>query len=424
VPHWKRNLIVLCLVQSLSQIAFSSVFPLVPYYIQELGAGSYAQAASWAAIYSTGSALGMVISAPIWGSVADRHGRKLMLARATLAGGLTMGLSYLVRSPGQLVAVRIILDLFGGTVAASTALVATETPEQHLGVSLGVLLALVAAARAVGPMVGGLTADTLGLRAVFAVSAATLFAALLAVVALVRERAGPRSPATRGSRLPSARETLAGAMSRDALVVLGVVGATGVGMTLLSPVLSLYVKSLSSDTQRIATLAGAVSSAAALTSAPAALLMGRLGDRFGPKRVLVACGLGTALLYVPQALANNPMQLVVLRGIQGAFAGGITPTAMALLARSTHLSRRGTIFGVAESARAGGRALGPLVGAAGANTWGMGSVFLLTGGVYGLMAIMVAALVRGAAELGPAATEEGTRPVASPEPEPPVCSRS
>jgi len=414
VPHWKRDLIVLCLVQSLSMIAFSSVFPLVPYYIQELGAGSYAQAASWAAIYSTGSALAMMVSAPIWGSVADRHGRKLMLARATLSGALTMGLTSLVRSPGQLVAVRIAQGLFGGMVAASTALVAFETPEQHLGVSLGVLQALQAAARAVGPIVGGVAADTLGLRAPFAISAAALFAALLAVVALVRERAGPRSPATHGSRLSWRRGTLAGVMSRNALVVLGVMGATGVGITLLSPVLSLYIQAISPGSQNIATLAGAVSSAAALTSAPAALLMGRLGDRFGPKRVLIACGLGTALLYVPQALASSPMQLMVLRGIQGAFVGGIVPTATALLARSTHPSRLGTLFGVATSARAGGRALGPLVGAASANTWGMASVFLLTGGVYGLMVIMVAALVRGAAVPAPAATEEDARPVASP----------
>ena len=40
----------------------------------------------------------------------------------------------------------------------------------------------------------------------------------------------------------------------------------------------------SPDSQRIATLAGAVSSAAALTSAASALIIGRLGDRFGTKR--------------------------------------------------------------------------------------------------------------------------------------------
>ena len=82
MPHWKRNLVVLCVVQTLTMVAFSSYFSLVPYYLLELGAGSTAQATAWTAIYGTGSALAMMISAPMWGSLGDRRGDHHEIGRA------------------------------------------------------------------------------------------------------------------------------------------------------------------------------------------------------------------------------------------------------------------------------------------------------------------------------------------------------
>ena len=413
MPHWKRNLVVLGVVQVLTMVAFSSYMPLVPYYLLELGAGSYEETTSWAAIYSTGSALAMMISAPIWGSLGDRRGRKAMLVRATLAGVLGMCANYLVGSPAQLVAVRIFQGFMGGSMAAVTTLVATETPDRYLGVSLGLLQTLQAGARAVGPLAGGVIADTLGLRQLFVVSAVIMFVAFLAVAVLVRERADVRDSRRDRPGTRSGPGMLAGLMTRDILVMLGVMATMGTSIALISPVLSLYVKSLSPDSQRIATLAGAISSATAFTSVPAALLIGRLGDRFGAKAVLIACGLGATLVHVPQALVSSPMQLLALRAVQGVFTGGINPVAMALLARSTRPARRGTVLGLASSARAGGRAIGPLVGAASANLWGMPSVFLVTAGVYGLMSLIVSVVVRPRAEPVSTATEEPAVPIAS-----------
>ncbi len=413
MPHWKRNLVVLGVVQTLTMVAFSSYFSLVPYYLLELGAGGTAQATAWTAIYGTGSALAMMISAPMWGSLGDRRGRKLMLTRATLSGTVTICVLYFVRSPAQLVTVRIVQGFFGGTIAAATTLVATETPEQHLGASLGILLMLQSAARAVGPLLGGITADALGLRMVFPISAVMTFLAFLSAVLLVRERAPVRAPKRDRPGLRLGHEMLGAVTGRSVLGLLVVRGILGFAITVLSPVLSLYILSLSPDSQRIATLAGAVSSAAALTTSVSALLMGRLADRVGPKTMLVVCGLGVALTYVPQALVRSPTQLLVMRAIQGIFAGGIALTTMALLTRSSQPSRRGTVFGLAASARAGGRAIGPLVGAASANAWGMPSVFLVTAGAYGLMALMVSVLVRPQAEPVSMTVEETAVPIAS-----------
>jgi DHA1 family multidrug resistance protein-like MFS transporter len=135
-------------------------------------------------------------------------------------------------------------------------------------------------------------------------------------------------------------------------------------------------------------------SAGALTSSLATLVIGRLGDKLGLKMVLMICGLGVALVYAPQAFVTTTAQLLVLRAAQGMFEGGMSPTSTALLAKSTPSAKRGVIFGISNSIRAGGRAVGPLLGAAVAGAWGMPSVFLVTAGIYLLIAAAVAVLVK------------------------------
>jgi len=54
-----------------------------------------------------------------------------------------------------------------------------------------------------------------------------------------------------------------------------------------------------------------------------------------------------------------------------------------------------------------------LVGAASANAWGMPSVFLVTAGAYGLMALLVSVLVRPQAEPVSMTVEETAVPIAS-----------
>ena len=372
--NWKRNLTVLSLAQLLTMIGFGSYRPFMAYYLQDIGAATFEQAIAWLAAFESGNAFAMMLASPFWGTLADRHGRKLMLMRATGAGAVTALLMTFARTPGQLVALRITQGLLCGTVSASLAMVATQTPERHLGYALGVMQTVQYVGHAVGPFFGGLTADSLGYRAVFLASAATIALALVLVVGFVKERfvAPIAEPTTAGRP----RSRLRGMLTGTTVVLLLTLGALRFGMAVLTPVLSLFVKSLSPDTTRVATLAGAAVSVTALTSSIAALVAGRLGDRFGLKRVLLVCSLGVAAAYAAQATARTTTQLLLLRAIQGVFVGGTMPMATALLARSTPTSRRGVVFGISNSVTSGARALGPIVGAAVANLLGMRSVFL------------------------------------------------
>jgi DHA1 family multidrug resistance protein-like MFS transporter len=391
--HWKRNLAVLCFAQLVTMIGFSGYNPFVPYYMMELGAGTYAEATSWLAAFNSGSAIAMMIASPIWGALADRHGRRLMLIRATLAGCLFTFLMGIVQSPMQLVVLRLVQGVFSGTVAAAVTLVATETPEENLGSSLGIMQTAQFVGQSIGPLLGGVTADALGYRRVFWISSALMLVSVITIIFLVRESPRPR-PTTRERRTGIRGGALAALANRNTMVLVLTLAGNSFALAVLSPVLSLYIKSLVGDVPNLGTIAGSVMSVTAFTSSVSAVALGRLADKIGQKRVLIACVVGVALVHVPQSMVTHPNQLLWLRAIQGVFMGGVMPTANALLAYATPSARRGAVFGFSNSASAGGRALGPALGAAVSNTWGMGSSFLLTAGVFAVMSALVAGFVR------------------------------
>jgi len=392
---WKRNLIFLCIAQLLTLIGFSTYLPLIPYYVQEIGAGTYAEAMAIMAYFDSGGALSMALAAPLWGSLADRHGRKLMLIRATLAGSVLAFLMGLVTSPAQLIIIRILQGFFCGTVAAANTLVATETPEEHLGKSLGVMQTTQFVGHATGPLVGGVLADAFGYRAIFPIASVMMAIALVTLLLFVREKRFVPAPKETRKAAPqfTLRQRMAGLATRNTAVLMLALASNSFGIAVLSPVLSLYIKSLNTDPERLATLAGAVVSISALTSSISALGLGTLADKVGQRMVLLVCVIAVALIFVPQAMVTNVTQLLVLRALQGVCMGGIMPTANALLARSVSPSRRGITFGMASSAQAGGRALGPILGASVANAWGMNSAFLVTAGVFGAISVLVATMV-------------------------------
>lgn len=393
MPTWKRNLYVLCVVQLLTLTGFSAYGSFIAYYVQELGASSFAEATSWMAAFQTGGGIAMMVAAPVWGTLADRYGRKMMLIRATGAGCILAFLMSIAQTPMQLTLIRIAQGAFCGTVSAAMTMVATGTPEEHLGSSMGLMQMVQFISGATGPVLGGLAADALGYRAVFPLSSALMAVSVVLLVALVRERFVAPKRLERAER-GQAKLRAPAVLTRNSVSLLLALTTMSFAMAVLSPIISLYIQALNPNEARLATLAGAVSSVAAVTSSLGAIVVGRMGDKMGQKAILLACSVGVALIHVPQAFVSNAMQLVVLRAIQGLFMGGIMPTTNALLAKSTDSSKRGTIFGLSTSVQSGGSAVGPIIGAAAGNAWGMPSVFLITAATFGIVAAMVATMVR------------------------------
>src|SRR5205823_12705945 len=149
---------------------------------KEVGVSAVAAVVFWARALVTSTGGSLAIFSSMWGALADRHGRKLMVLRSMLIGGLIIALMGLVQNVEQFLALRILQGVFTGTIAAATALVAGIVPRERLAWSMGLLQTSVYVGISAGPVLGGLSAHAVGIRGTVFVAGAML--------ALARSSAG------------------------------------------------------------------------------------------------------------------------------------------------------------------------------------------------------------------------------------------
>lgn len=391
---WRRNLAVLFFVQLLATGGFSLIFPFLPLYVRDLGSASGGSVEFWSGMVFSAQAFTMMLASPIWGVIADRHGRKLMLERATLGGAVLLAAMGFVQNAEQLVLLRAIQGCVTGVVAASNALVAANTPRQHSGFALGMINMARWVGIAGGPVLGGMLGEAFGFRQSFWITGSLLGLAGLGVLFLVREDFQPESRTSRpgfwaGYRLLLRSPGMAG------LYGLGFLRSLGYSFT--TPIMALFVLALNQGQEAGATaLTGVVIGASALTSALSAVYLGRLGDRIGHERILVISALFAALLYLPQSLVSAPWQLIVLQGLSGAAVGGLVPSVAALMNLWSPGGSQGATYGLDNSVTASARTVAPLLAAAIAAWVGYRGVFVGTAVVYVLILLLALAVVRAA----------------------------
>jgi len=122
---WQRNLYALTVASFLMFTAFGFVFPFLPLFISELGVGDLQQVEVWSGVSSFGQAMVLSAFSPIWGAVADRRGRRLMVLRAAFGGGVVIGLMGLSQNIWQFMALRFgTNDVARAETAATTPVIA------------------------------------------------------------------------------------------------------------------------------------------------------------------------------------------------------------------------------------------------------------------------------------------------------------
>ncbi|MDQ3443331.1 MAG: MFS transporter [Chloroflexota bacterium] len=375
--NWRTNLYALFLSQLLAIVAFSLRAPFLPFFLGDLGLESTEQQAIWSGMINAFGAGTMAITAPIWGIMADRYGRKPMLLRAQFAAFITIGLMGLATEPWHLLGLRMVEGMFTGTVTAATALVATSMPRERLGFGLGLIQTAVFSGSALGPLVGGILADQAGYRATFGIASGMMLSGGLVTLFLVKENFTPQSK--------SARVKAGGTSWRILLmpVLLGltlVVISVRFASSAVQPIMPLFVEELAGNlTSASSSLAGVTLGVLGVTSAISSVYFGRLGDRKGHRAILLWCMLGSGLVYLPMALSQHPWHLIALQAVFGVFAGGTIPAANAMIATVTDPQRRGAIFGLMASAAAIGGFIGPLAGAGLAASIGFRATFVFCG---------------------------------------------
>ncbi len=146
----------------------------------------------------------------------------------------------------------------------------------------------------------------------------------------------------------------------------------------IGPILTLFVRDLAPDVQNIAFLSGFIAAIPGVAALMSASRLGKLGDRIGAQRVLIAAMAFAVLLFIAMAFVTSVTQLAILRFLLGFADGAMMPAVQTLLVRYSSEQVTGRIFGYNQSFMYLGNVVGPLMGAGISAVGGFRWVFVAT----------------------------------------------
>lgn len=386
---WQRTLYIMFTAQFMVAVGFSSIFPFLPFYVEELGTNTNLSLELLVGLVYSSQAFTMMIAAPIWGMLADRMGRKLMVERAMFGGAILLFLMAFAQSAEHVVILRAIQGMVTGTVAAANALVAGEAPRKQLGYAMGFLQVGFGAGLAIGPLIGGAVADSLGYSETFFITAIMLLISGVLVFWGVKENFHPEKKKRSESNPGIKSQWLSILTAKGVLVTYGMRFLGNLARMLVIPIIPLFIEILLINPDRLNTFTGLLMGLASGSTTLSAVFFGKLGDKLGHRKILIVCSFVAGLLYLPQSFVQSAWQLMIFQVLVGIAVGGIIPTVSALLAGFTEQGEEGLVYGLDNSINAAGRAIAPLLGAWIATLLGIRSTFMATMAVF-LVSVVLA----------------------------------
>lgn len=392
---------VLFLVVFVDLVGFGLLIPLLPFYVQRVGAG-VELITIVLGLYS----LAQFAAAPLWGRLSDRYGRKPVLA-VTLAG---LAGSYLLLAVADslalVIASRIAGGLMAGNIAAAQAYVADVTAPEARARGMGLLGAAFGLGFILGPAIGGLLAGGDPANVDFfapAIGAMILsLAAALGVVIFLKESLAPDARARAGAARATLAQKLRAGLGRRTLAVLVLAGFLAMtAWAQFETTFALWADAvLAYGPREIGFVLGAMGVVSALVQG---VLMGPLTRRFGERALARAALALFAAGYVAAAMTASLAPLIAACGLLALASALFNPTAGSLVSQQAAPHEHGLVMGAYQSAAALGRVAGPAFA---------GGLFALAAPLPFLAAAVLAALalVLLAFAGGPVGTQVKTRP--------------
>ena len=384
MTQWRKNQFAITISAALIFFGYTLVMPFLPSFVRELGITSKAGVAFWSGLLLSCSPLVSALCGPIWGRLGDRWGMKIMAQRATVANALIWFSMGFAQNVYQLLALRALLGLLGGFNSVSVALVTEAAPREKVSQVVGTLQAVQILAAGVGPFVGGILANVIGVRSTFFVTGIVMFGAVVSVFAMYRDSPG-KSDEGKGAK--GAAMFWRRPQFITTMLVLFSVNMADRTFGLTVP---LFLEELGTTATWVA---GAVISFATFGEAASAWMSGKLANRMSLRRLISARLLLSIAVLVPMIYVQTTASFSVLRGLLALLAGGTLTLTVTAASDVIPEEYRGTGFALLQSTGMLGGAAGPLV-AGGLGGWSIRSVFVFNAIVYGLMVAFVRRNVR------------------------------
>ncbi len=385
MPIWKRNLLVCWFGMFVTGIGLSQLAPVLPLYIKQLGVGDAGEIARFSGLAFGITFIVSAIFSPIWGLAADKYGRKPMLLRASLGMAIVIGCMGFAPNVYVLIGLRLLQGVITGYSTACTTLIATQTDKEHAGFALGTLSTANIAGSLLGPTIGGFIGENFGMQNDFFLIGALMLIAFLTTLLFVKE-----DFVRTESKVPGMKEIWSGIPEKILTLTLFVTFfILSVALYSVEPIITVYIEQISQTSSHVALMAGIAFSASGLANVLTAPRLGKLSDRVGAHKVILAALIAAGILFIPQAFVTNPWQLTGLRFLLGIAAAGLSPSVNTLIKKITPDALTGRVFGFSMAAGYLGVFAGSVLGGQIAAWLGAEYVFIATSALLLINAVWV-----------------------------------
>lgn len=376
---WRKNLSIIWAAQFITMMGMNLVVPFLPFYIRELGVTNLDEVERWSGLVYAGPFFLSFFFTPLWGVLGDTYGRKAMTVRAIFGLAISQALIGLSPNVEMLLFFRMVQGIISGFIASTLALVSATTPREKSGYAIGVLQTASSSGTVVGPLIGGSLADLFGYRPLFFIVAIICAFAGIVVIKYVQDTSSHRKPiGSLRSIIDNYRFSL---QSKPIRIALGLILLSQIAMIMIQPVFSLFIDTLETNKEFLATIAGAIFSTAGLFMVISAPWWGKRNDAKSYKNNLTLAIIGASIAFTAQGFVTQAYQLIFLRALQGFCMGGILPTLYSYVNKHSPSDRRGGTMGIASSFNILASMIGPPLGGFIAAQFGLRQNFFITGGI-------------------------------------------
>ncbi len=385
---WKRNQAAVTVATFIGFTGFTLVMPFLPLYLQQLGEHDVAAISVWSGLSLGVTPLVTAMMTPVWARLAERTGKKLMVARSLLSFVFIMTAMAWVTHPWQVFALRLIQGFFAGYGPLAMMLAAESAPPEQMATAIGWVQTAQRLGPALGPVIGGLMVAAVGIRGSFYLSAVFYLGAFALVLVGYKETPRASDATVAAKRSPTTWRELRAVPTF--LTAVAVIFALQLVDRSFGPVLPLYLGEVGIATARIPFLTGLIFTLVATAAAVGNQFTGRLINSSPVGVIVTGCAIVAAAGALVFALGSSVTVMLIASPIFGAAMGIATTAVYTDVGHRVAAGGRAAAFGYLQTAYLLGLAVSPVV-AGFIGAWSMRAVFVVD--AAGLAS--VAWLVRG-----------------------------
>lgn len=379
-PYWKRNLVLAWISQFFVLAGFAAAMTFIPLFFQDhLGIESENERGIYVSMFNFFGVLGYAVFCPLWGSLSDRFGVKIMLLRGSFVTAIFFPMMAFVTAPWQLITLRLVTAALAGTTAACHILLAKGTPDDKQGFAQGSLTAAVCAGSLVGNMVGGFFVDFYGYTFTF-VACGVLYVLSGIFCLFMKEKKIVRVQGESAyvKKIRNYRKSPMPQFTIGVWLMLLLYSLSSLVGYLSVPYVAMMIE-LIDTTGRPAYWTGIICSISSVCALFSGLIFGYLADHVKPKYLIIPVLSVIGLCLIIRGVADSLFVFGLFSAFASLVGSGLAPLNLKTLAAATPPRKRGAVFGWSATFSNSGNMLSTVISGWIVFTFGTKYTYIISG---------------------------------------------